>query len=138
MQVRLIKMRRGGRGRSHDAPELLLKLANEAGLNLVVGLELLEWHVDDHGLAPTLQIHLDGLGNVQAVQVSLQVAASLEINEGLCHSCLKVVAGSPPCLLNLQVDRHGCYPSPYLTAHKISVNEMPCGERFSLAEDVWV
>ena len=89
------------------APELLLELANQAALDLVKVLELLEGHKDDDGLAAALQLELLGRHYVQVVQVSLHVhRRNLEVHQLLRNLRLEVVGRRPLGLLYLHRVAH--------------------------------
>ncbi len=74
------------------ARELLLKLTNQTGLDLLEGLLLRHGNKDHNGLL-ALDLDLLGSGDVELTEVLLEVRIHLEVQEGL-RDCLLEVVGS--------------------------------------------
>ena len=80
------------------AGELLLELADQAGLDLLEGLALGHGDEDDDGLLAA-DLDLLGGGDVQLAQLGLEVGVDLEVEEGLRDRLLELVG-----LLAVQLD----------------------------------
>ena len=70
--------------------ELLLKLAHEATLDLLEGLELRHGHEEDDGLFAA-DVHLLGGRDVELAQLRLQVGSDLQIEKRLRNQLLELV-----------------------------------------------
>ena len=64
---------------------------DQAGLDLLEGLELRHWHEDDDGLLAG-HLHLLGGGDVELPELGLQVRVDLQVEEGLGDLLLELIS----------------------------------------------
>merc|ERR1740124_372112 len=73
------------------ATELLLKLTDQPGLNLLELLQLGHGHEDNDGLLASTAVNLLSSSDVQLPQLGLQVAVDLQVKQSLADLLLNLV-----------------------------------------------
>lgn len=81
----------------HDvvAGKLLFQLADQTGLDLLELLELRHGHVDDYRLFAT-ELDLLGFGDMQLLQLRLEVRVHLQLEQGLGNLAFERIGLSAP------------------------------------------
>ena len=90
------------------ARELLLKLANQASLDLLEGLQLGHWNEDHNSLLSMSNLHFLGSSDVQFPQMTLKVGVHFQVQKSLGDGLFKVIGSIAIRLQNLgtSCERH--------------------------------